>query len=82
MSCPLELKISISKQLMEVCKLDGKCLNQFSISTAANGAGQLMDSNCTPTGKHVIRACIINHRTGRADVDFLLATIRSVARTL
>ena len=58
MNCPVELKISISKQLMEVCKLDGKCLNQFSISTAANGAGQLMDSNCTPTGKHVIRAKI------------------------
>ena len=44
--------------------------------------GRIFITGTLLRGKHVIRACIINHRTGRADVDFLLATIRSVARTL
>ncbi len=60
MTSPIEINISISKQSLEVCNREGKCLHHYSISTATNGVGQLMDSNCTPAGKHVIRAKIGN----------------------
>jgi L,D-transpeptidase YbiS len=58
MTSPIELNICINRQSLEVCNPDGKCLNHYSISTAANGAGALMDSHCTPTGQHIIRAKI------------------------
>jgi lipoprotein-anchoring transpeptidase ErfK/SrfK len=31
---------------------------QSRVSTAKNGAGERIDSECTPTGQHIIRACI------------------------
>ena len=58
MTSSIELKISISQQSLEVCDTEGKFLHHYSISSAANGAGELMDSNCTPTGRHIIRAKI------------------------
>ena len=58
MTSTLEINISIGKQLLEVCNPEGKSLHRYSISTATNGAGQLMSSNCTPTGRHIIRAKI------------------------
>jgi glutamate/tyrosine decarboxylase-like PLP-dependent enzyme len=33
-------------------------------------------------GREVIRACIVNHRISREDIDYLLATIREVAAGL
>lgn len=38
---------------------------QYMVSTARNGAGELMDSECTPTGKHIISekigaSCVAN----------------------
>jgi len=58
MTPSIELKISINQQSLVVCDTEGKILHHYSISSAANGAGELMDSNCTPTGRHIIRAKI------------------------
>ena len=33
-------------------------------------------------GRPVLRACIINHRMATTDIDYLVATIRDVARSL
>lgn len=49
----MHIQISISAQLLTL--LDGeKTINQYLISTAKNGAGEEMDSECTPRGKHII----------------------------
>ena len=49
----MHIQISISAQLLTL--LDGeKTLKQYLISTAKNGAGEKMDSECTPRGKHII----------------------------
>jgi lipoprotein-anchoring transpeptidase ErfK/SrfK len=52
------LNISIADQTLELLDQNQTVLNRYSISTAANGAGEIMDSGCTPTGKHIIRAKI------------------------
>jgi L,D-transpeptidase YbiS len=52
------LNISIADQTLELIDQNQTVLNRYSISTAANGAGEIMDSGCTPTGKHIIRAKI------------------------
>ncbi len=45
--------ISISNQKLTL--LDGdKLIKQYSISTAKNGPGEEMDSECTPRGEHII----------------------------
>ena len=50
---------SQSLKLFSTVKIDQrKLLNEYQVSTAANGPGQLNDSGCTPTGKHIIRAKI------------------------
>ncbi len=57
-SLETHLKIDITRQVLEVLVGDGKVRIAFSVSTAANGPGESMDSECTPTGKHIIRAKI------------------------
>ena len=51
------LKISITKQQLEFVK-DSVIEKVYSVSTARNGAGERMGSECTPTGWHKIRARI------------------------
>ena len=51
------LDICIAKQQLTVYA-DGKRAQSYPISTAKNGAGELMGSECTPTGWHKIRAKI------------------------
>lgn len=49
--------IDIGRQELEL--LDGdESLRRWPVSTAANGAGEQQGSNCTPRGRHVIRARI------------------------
>jgi len=52
------LEIDISAQTLAVLSGDGNLDVMFPVSTAANGAGEVMDSGCTPRGAHVIRAKI------------------------
>lgn len=51
------LHISISKQQLTFIK-NGKPSKTYPVSTAKNGAGEAMGSECTPTGWHKIRAKI------------------------
>jgi lipoprotein-anchoring transpeptidase ErfK/SrfK len=51
------LSISISKQQLLVVK-NGAIKKTYAISTAKNGAGELMGSECTPRGWHKIRVKI------------------------
>lgn len=51
------LHISIAKQQMYLISAR-ECVAKFSVSTAKNGAGQAMGSECTPIGWHKIRAKI------------------------
>lgn len=49
----MHIQISISDQKLTL--FDGnKLIKQYSISTAKNGPGEEMDSECTPRGEHII----------------------------
>ncbi|MDD5300288.1 MAG: L,D-transpeptidase [Gallionella sp.] len=54
----MKINIHIATQQLELLDDAGKLLRRYSISTAANGAGEVCGSYCTPRGKHVIRAKI------------------------
>lgn len=54
----MRLVVSISDQTLTVLNAQGEHLAQFSVSTAANGAGCQKNSGCTPVGRHIIRAKI------------------------
>ena len=58
--CPTEKKIRISIPNQTLDLLDGESglERRYSVSTAANGAGEVNGSYCTPRGQHVIRAKI------------------------
>lgn len=49
----MHIKISIKQQTLTLFDED-KQLKRYSISTAKNGPGELMDSECTPCGAHII----------------------------
>ena len=52
-SATYNIEVNLSRQTLKL--LDGeKLLKQYQISTAKNGAGELMDSECTPRGRHII----------------------------
>ncbi len=51
------LHISINKQQLELI-IKGDLVKTYSVSTASNGAGEKMGSECTPTGWHKIRVKI------------------------
>ncbi len=48
------IEINISKQTLTLFA-GNDVIKQYSISTAKNGPGEQMDSECTPRGKHLIR---------------------------
>ena len=51
------ISISIAKQQLTLFR-KGKAEKQYSVSTAKNGCGERMGSECTPTGWHKIRVKI------------------------
>lgn len=51
------IKIDISKQTLVYTDKDNVA-RVYSVSTAKNGPGEKMNSECTPTGEHIIRAKI------------------------
>ncbi|MDH5594732.1 MAG: L,D-transpeptidase [Gammaproteobacteria bacterium] len=51
------IEVNISEQSLRLMDQDN-ILMDVSVSTASNGAGELFGSECTPRGKHVIRAKI------------------------
>ena len=48
-----EIEISLAKQTLALLE-GGDRVATFRVSTAANGAGEEMDSECTPRGQHII----------------------------
>jgi len=54
----MKIKISIAEQQLQLFADDETLLRCYAVSTAKNGAGELCGSNCTPRGKHIIRAKI------------------------
>jgi len=53
-----EVRVSLAQQRLWLLAPDGGVAWEAPVSTAANGPGELMDSGCTPRGRHVIRALI------------------------
>jgi lipoprotein-anchoring transpeptidase ErfK/SrfK len=49
----MHIQISISDQTLSFIDKNN-LIKQYSISTAKNGVGEKMDSECTPRGKHII----------------------------
>ena len=49
----MHIQISILAQQLTLLD-DDKIIKHYTISTAKNGAGEEMDSECTPRGKHII----------------------------
>ena len=54
----MKIKVYIATQQLELFDDAGKLLRRYAVSTAINGAGEKSGSNCTPRGKHIIRARI------------------------
>ncbi|OWW21078.1 L,D-transpeptidase [Noviherbaspirillum denitrificans] len=50
--------IRIAEQTLDLLDDDGHVLRRYSVSTATNGPGELSGSNCTPRGRHLVRAKI------------------------
>jgi lipoprotein-anchoring transpeptidase ErfK/SrfK len=55
----MNITISIKEQTLTLYDED-KQLKHYSISTAKNGPGEQMDSECTPCGKHIVSEKIGN----------------------
>jgi len=54
----MKIKVDIPTQTLELLDDAGSLLRRYPVSTALNGAGEQQGSNCTPRGKHIIRAKI------------------------
>lgn len=54
------IRISLEQQLLRLTLPNG-ATRHWSVSTAANGAGEQNGSLCTPRGRHVVRAKIGAH---------------------
>jgi L,D-transpeptidase YbiS len=54
---PYQIKVSIDAQRLQLLESD-KIIMDVAIATASNGPGEIMHSECTPRGRHKIRAKI------------------------
>ena len=54
----MKIEISIPAQSLALRDDSGNMLHTYAISTATKGPGELNGSNCTPRGRHIIRAKI------------------------
>jgi len=54
----MKINIHIATQTLELFDDAGALLKRYTVSTAANGAGEENGSYCTPRGRHIIRAKI------------------------
>ena len=54
---PYLIKVSIDEQRLQYLE-SGHVIMDAAVSTAANGPGEIMHSECTPRGRHLIRAKI------------------------
>lgn len=54
----MQIKVSISTQQLDLMDDSGRIIRRYPVSTASNGAGELAGSQCTPRGRHIVRAKI------------------------
>ena len=54
----MKITVHIPSQRLELFDGAGELVRRYTVSTAANGAGEEANSYCTPRGRHVIRAKI------------------------
>ncbi|MBE0622941.1 MAG: L,D-transpeptidase [Burkholderiales bacterium] len=52
------IEVSLAKQTLKLFDDAGRLLREYTVSTSKNGAGEQCDSDCTPRGRHIIRAKI------------------------
>ncbi|VAW91216.1 Glutamate synthase [NADPH] large chain [hydrothermal vent metagenome] len=53
----MDIVINVHKKILQ-CLVGDDVVQEYSISTAKNGVGEQWGSECTPRGKHIIRAKI------------------------
>ena len=54
----MKILIDVPTQKLTLQDDAGRSLRAYPVSTARNGAGELNGSNCTPRGRHIVRAKI------------------------
>jgi L,D-transpeptidase YbiS len=54
----LSIEINIANQTLALIGDDERMIKSYAVATAKNGAGEQNGSNCTPRGKHIVRAKI------------------------
>ncbi len=54
----VRIRVSLPAQTLELRDQRGDLLRRYPVSTALNGAGEEAGSNCTPRGRHIVRARI------------------------
>lgn len=54
----MRIRISLPRQVLELCDETGAILRSYPVSTAKNGPGERRGSYCTPRGRHIVRAKI------------------------
>lgn len=52
------IEVRLAKQTLKLLDDKGNLIREYIVSTSKNGAGEQCDSDCTPRGRHVIRARI------------------------
>jgi lipoprotein-anchoring transpeptidase ErfK/SrfK len=52
------IAISLGKQSLKLFDDAGHLVSEYAVSSATNGAGEQCNSDCTPRGRHIIRAKI------------------------
>ena len=52
------IRISLPGQSLELFDDSGSLVSEYTVSTSKNGAGEQCNSDCTPRGRHIIRAKI------------------------
>jgi len=55
---PMRLHVDLARQALHVLEGDGVRIRSYPVSTARNGAGERIGSECTPRGLHRVRARI------------------------
>jgi lipoprotein-anchoring transpeptidase ErfK/SrfK len=54
----MKIVVNLAEQRLDLLDDDGLPLRAWPVSTAANGAGEVSGSGCTPRGQHIVRAKI------------------------
>jgi lipoprotein-anchoring transpeptidase ErfK/SrfK len=54
----MKIRVNIETQMLDLLDDEDQVIKRYAVSTAANGAGEMNGSYCTPRGKHIIRAKI------------------------